>query len=168
MLGDHLECGGFLAQHHINHYVAQNEYSFEDDVEATNAFLDELAMRKPTNTQQLLAVKGCGPRKVELYGEEILQVLISHGILPQVENSPIADNTASISELTKEPVPDREEIIAKYPRAFQRWQPEEDAQLLQLFQDKMYLSKTCETLGRQPSAVWARLVILLSPDMSQD
>ncbi len=135
---------------------------------AHNAFLDELAMRKPANTQQLLAVKGFGPRKVELYGEEILQVLASHGVLPQIEKLTVADNTAGILKTTKESVPDREEIIAKYPRAFQHWQPDEDAQLLQLFQDKAYLSKTCETLGRQPSAVWARLVILLTPDMSQD
>lgn len=40
MLGDHLECGGFLAQHHANNYVAQNEYTFEDDVNATNELLD--------------------------------------------------------------------------------------------------------------------------------
>ncbi len=42
MLGDHLECGGFLAQHHVANYVAQNEYTFEDDLNATNCFLDQL------------------------------------------------------------------------------------------------------------------------------
>jgi hypothetical protein len=42
LLGDHLECGGFLAQHHVAHYVAQSEYTFADDVDATNCFLDEL------------------------------------------------------------------------------------------------------------------------------
>jgi len=40
MLGDHLECGGFLAQHHVAHYVAQTEYTFADDVNATNELLD--------------------------------------------------------------------------------------------------------------------------------
>lgn len=47
MLGDHLECGGFLAQHHVNNYVAQNEYTFADDVNATNCFLDELQAACP-------------------------------------------------------------------------------------------------------------------------
>lgn len=42
LLGDHLECGGFLAQHHTLGYVAQSAYTFEDDVSATNQFLDRL------------------------------------------------------------------------------------------------------------------------------
>ncbi len=42
LLGDHLECGGFLAQHHVAHYVAQSAYTFADDVNATNEFLDVL------------------------------------------------------------------------------------------------------------------------------
>jgi hypothetical protein len=41
-LGDHLECGGFLAQHHVAHYVAQTEYTFADDVNATNVLFDEV------------------------------------------------------------------------------------------------------------------------------
>jgi predicted phosphodiesterase len=42
MLGDHLDCGGFLAAHHCEHYVAETEVSFEDDVNATNVFLDQV------------------------------------------------------------------------------------------------------------------------------
>lgn len=42
MLGDHIDCGGFLAQHHTIGYVAETHYTFEDDVNATNTFLDEL------------------------------------------------------------------------------------------------------------------------------
>jgi len=47
MLGDHLECGGFLAQHHTLGYVAQSEYSFEDDVIATNQLLDTVQKLAP-------------------------------------------------------------------------------------------------------------------------
>jgi hypothetical protein len=50
MLGDHLECGGFLAQHHVAHYVAQTEYTFADDVNATNVLLDELQAACPKAT----------------------------------------------------------------------------------------------------------------------
>lgn len=40
MLGDHLDCGGFLAEHQTWGYVAEMAYTFEDDVNATNQFLD--------------------------------------------------------------------------------------------------------------------------------
>lgn len=44
-LGDHLDCGGFLAQHHTLGYVAQTEYTFENDVSATNQLLDAIMSR---------------------------------------------------------------------------------------------------------------------------
>lgn len=47
MLGDHLECGGFLAEHHTLGYVAQTEYTFVDDVCATNEFLDRVEKYAP-------------------------------------------------------------------------------------------------------------------------
>jgi hypothetical protein len=47
MLGDHLECGGFLAQHHTLGYVAQTEYTFEDDVIACNDLLDRIQKLAP-------------------------------------------------------------------------------------------------------------------------
>jgi hypothetical protein len=42
LLGDHLDCGGFLAQHHTLGYVAQSSYTFTDDCNAANLFLDRL------------------------------------------------------------------------------------------------------------------------------
>lgn len=42
MLGDHLDCGGFLAQHHTLGYVASTTYTFEDDVDACNKLLDSI------------------------------------------------------------------------------------------------------------------------------
>jgi predicted phosphodiesterase len=45
--GDIVECGGFLAQHHALGYVAQTEYSFQQDIAAANWFLDELGEAAP-------------------------------------------------------------------------------------------------------------------------
>lgn len=45
MLGDHLDCAGFLAQHHTLGFVPETAYTFEDDVAACNAFLDEIQKR---------------------------------------------------------------------------------------------------------------------------
>ena len=54
LLGDHLDCGGFLAEHHTWGYVAETDYSFEDDVEATNQFLDQLQSAAPQATIEYL------------------------------------------------------------------------------------------------------------------
>lgn len=48
MLGDHLDCGGFLAQHHTMGFVAETETSFEADVIAANAFLNEVQKAAPS------------------------------------------------------------------------------------------------------------------------
>jgi UDP-2,3-diacylglucosamine pyrophosphatase LpxH len=50
MLGDHLECGNMLAQHHTASYVAQVEskgYTFEKDIAAANTLLDKLQELSP-------------------------------------------------------------------------------------------------------------------------
>jgi predicted phosphodiesterase len=47
MLGDHLDAAGFLAQHHALGFVPETEYTFEQDVAAANAFLDEVQKRTP-------------------------------------------------------------------------------------------------------------------------
>lgn len=42
LMGDHLDCGGFLAQHHTLGYVAEAEITFEDDVAEANTLLDRV------------------------------------------------------------------------------------------------------------------------------
>lgn len=45
LLGDHLDCGGFLAAHHTENFIAETSYSFEDDVIHANEFLDQVQKR---------------------------------------------------------------------------------------------------------------------------
>ncbi|KAK8072432.1 hypothetical protein PG996_005780 [Apiospora saccharicola] len=55
---------------------------------ATNAELETLAARRPTNKQQLLKIKGTGPRKVEKYGEiwlGIIRTLVREKRVPLAE-----------------------------------------------------------------------------------
>jgi hypothetical protein len=47
LLGDHLDCGGWLAKHHTLGFVPETGYSYEDDVSACNQFLDEIQRRAP-------------------------------------------------------------------------------------------------------------------------
>lgn len=44
-LGDHLDCAGFLALHHVAGFVPDCDYTYEEDVAACNTFLDEVQSR---------------------------------------------------------------------------------------------------------------------------
>lgn len=46
-VGDILEAGTFLAQHHVIGTVAQSQYTFEDDVLAANKLLDQIRTAAP-------------------------------------------------------------------------------------------------------------------------
>jgi predicted phosphodiesterase len=65
MLGDHLDCGGFLAQHHTMGYVAETKYTFEDDCNAANQFLDAIQSRAPGATIHYL--EGNHERRIETW-----------------------------------------------------------------------------------------------------
>lgn len=65
LLGDHVDCGGHLAQHHVMGYVAESAYSYEDDVSATNAFLDSLRAAAPS--ARIEYIEGNHERRVETW-----------------------------------------------------------------------------------------------------
>lgn len=65
MLGDHLDCGGFLATHHTLGYVAETTATFDDDVDACNHFLDEIARCAPKASVDYLA--GNHERRLETW-----------------------------------------------------------------------------------------------------
>ncbi len=47
MTGDHVDCGGFLAAHHTLGYVAQMDYSYEQDIASANEFLNAIQKAAP-------------------------------------------------------------------------------------------------------------------------
>lgn len=53
-LGDLIDCGGFLAQHHVMGFVAETEYSFEQDTADANSFLDGVQEAAPNALIELL------------------------------------------------------------------------------------------------------------------
>jgi len=65
LLGDHVDCGGFLAQHHVMGYVAETSYSYEEDIAHTNAFLDQLAAAAPR--AKVDYIEGNHERRVETW-----------------------------------------------------------------------------------------------------
>ena len=63
MLGDHVDCGGFLALHHTLGYVAESTYTYEDDIRATNDFLD--AIQKAAPRARIHYIEGNHEARVE-------------------------------------------------------------------------------------------------------
>lgn len=63
LLGDHLECGGFLAEHQTLAYVAESNYSFVDDKNAAMVFLDSAQARCPSAIFEYL--EGNHERRIE-------------------------------------------------------------------------------------------------------
>ncbi|MDI6810178.1 MAG: HRDC domain-containing protein [archaeon] len=43
-----------------------------------NSVLKEIATIKPTTKEQLLLIKGIGDKKIEKYGERVLNVIMAH------------------------------------------------------------------------------------------
>lgn len=65
LLGDHVDCGGFLAQHHVMGYVAETKYSYEEDIAHANAFLDAVQAAAPNAT--IIYLEGNHERRVETW-----------------------------------------------------------------------------------------------------
>lgn len=65
LLGDHVDCGGFLAQHHVMGYVAETNYSYEDDLAAANDFLD--ALRRAAPNARIDYIEGNHESRVETW-----------------------------------------------------------------------------------------------------
>lgn len=65
LIGDHVDCGGHLAQHHVMGYVAETAYSYEDDISAANSFLDSLRDAAPS--AKIEYIEGNHERRVETW-----------------------------------------------------------------------------------------------------
>lgn len=63
LLGDHVDCGGFLAQHHTIGYVAEADYTYEEDLAHAAALLDSLAAAAPA--ARIDYIEGNHERRVE-------------------------------------------------------------------------------------------------------
>lgn len=65
LLGDHVDCGGHLAEQHVMGYVAETSYSYEDDLAHANAFLTALQEAAPK--AKIEYIEGNHERRVETW-----------------------------------------------------------------------------------------------------
>ncbi len=64
-LGDAVDCGGFLAEHHTLGFVAESHYTYEQDIESANAQFDALQQAAPRAKFHLM--EGNHERRVETW-----------------------------------------------------------------------------------------------------
>ena len=74
MTGDHVDCGGHLALHHVLGYVAETTYSYEDDLADANSFLDSLRNAAPS--AKIEYIEGNHERRVETW---CVTMTVRHG-----------------------------------------------------------------------------------------
>jgi hypothetical protein len=52
--GDHVDCGGFLAEHHTIGFVAEMAYSYVDDLAEANSLIDDVQKRAPDAAEYMV------------------------------------------------------------------------------------------------------------------
>jgi ATP-dependent DNA helicase PIF1 len=120
---------------------------------AHDTVLEQVAQNPPQSKQKLLGIKGFGPKKLEDYGQAVMDIVGKHAKV--VADEPEQKSESDFAAL-------RAETVAQYPKAFSRWQPEEKELLLDLFWQGTPMDHVCALLERQPAGVWAQLHALLS------
>ena len=115
--------------------------------------LRQMAVQLPTDDEALLRIKGVGENKLRQFGDRFVAVICEHSgerAGPDVSgNSNINSHATADSSL--------EQDRASSPRAYEKWQPEEDERLGRLFTAGRSIDEIAAKLGRQPSAIASRL-----------
>jgi len=74
MMGDHLDCGGWLAAHHTLGFIPETENTFEADVDAANSLLDEVQRICPKS--KIWYLEGNHEERIEKW---IITAVMRHG-----------------------------------------------------------------------------------------
>ncbi len=114
--------------------------------------LHEMARHVPTNREAFLNIKGVGATKLEQFGDRFVAVIRAH-----VEEIGASSSGPSVASEDVSTTTHLERASESSPRAYSRWEPEEDERLVQLFQAGRTAAEIAPELGRRPSAVASRL-----------
>ena len=112
-----------------------------------------MAVHQPGDDAALLRIKGVGPRKLEQFGERFLAVISEHG-----KEHGTADSSSPVEAARESPASARlDQTRTSYPRAYEKWQPEEEERLQSLFDAGRSIPDIALEMKRQPSAIASRL-----------
>ncbi len=118
--------------------------------------LRAIAAARPSSADELLAIAGMGPARVEHYGAEILaEVAQMRGARRERSTGTRRDGrqARNFSQYQLE-------VRQKHPRAWERWSDEEDARVVQLAESGKGVDEISAELERQPRAIELRMVKL--------
>jgi ribonuclease D len=102
---------------------------------AHDSTLKAIAARPPATRQQLMAIPGMGPKKIDTYGDDILKITQEY-----TSDSAASEPTANNSN---------------------EWSDYDETTLRMLLKDHAPLTEVCNKLGREPEDVWAHIAMLL-------
>ena len=124
--------------------------------------LAEMAARRPRSLTQLAAIPGAGEVKLARFGQAFLTVINEHDVRAAEDIRP--DDALPPSTLPPSANDERLAAIRQHHgRAYEKWTPAEDADLLSLHAAGTPLSELATHFQRQPSAISSRLA-KLSPE----
>ena len=115
--------------------------------------LRQMAVQLPTDDEALLRIKGVGENKLRQFGERFVAVICEH--LGERAGPDVSGNSEINSHATADSSVEQNRDSS--PRAYEKWQPEEDEQLGRLFAAGRSIDEIASILGRQPSAIASRL-----------
>lgn len=116
--------------------------------------LQEMARRRPRAKPDFAALPGVGEAKLVRYGEAFLEVINAY-------QEGDADVSAPVEAPQSSPQDDGlSEVKQRHPRAYEKWSPAEDAELLDLHRQGTSVAGLAEYFRRQPSAIRSRLAKL--------
>ncbi len=140
--------------------VLRQEIAAELAAPAFTVFPDEalrqMAVHLPGDDAALLRIKGVGPRKLKQFGDRFLAAISQH----RAEQGDADPSTLTKKTDEKAASAPLDQTRISYPRAYEKWQPEEKERLQSLYKAGRSIPEIALALGRQPSAIVSRLRVL--------
>ena len=127
-----------------------------------DATLTAIAERQPRSSDELLAVPGIGPSKLQRYGVQLMAELQAHyaehpAADRSVESDHVPPPDAPPEFMTRKFSEQQLKVREQHPRAYERWSDEEDAQVMSLHQGGASPAEIAKELQRQPNAIEMRM-----------
>jgi ATP-dependent DNA helicase RecQ len=121
--------------------------------------LAEMAARCPRSVAELAGVPGVGRAKLAHYGEAFLAVINGHDT--RAGENILTGHALPPGALPSSAHEERQTTIKQHhPRAYEKWTPEQDTDLVSLAAAGTPLAELATHFGRQPSAIRSRLAKL--------
>ena len=112
--------------------------------------LREMAAYIPLSEDSFLKISGVGQKKLQDNGSDFLAVIRDYAQEHGLEDKTGRDSSSYSLD----------DIREKYPKAYEKWTPEEENRLKELHGMELSIEELADQLGRQPGGIRSRLIRL--------